>query len=119
MEKNGKLIVGAGESSADIRYATGLSTPDDFIWFFDGDVSVAVLSALEFDRARKQVKPGMALVPRGSMKLTEPCTSSLPIYRLDWFRAETEAKRAVRLRRALSVFMSFRRKRRKERFLAI
>ena len=62
MENIAKLIVGAGESSADIRYATGLSTPDDFIWFSTGDVAVAVLSALEFDRARQQAKPGMALL---------------------------------------------------------
>lgn len=63
MENTAKLIVGAGESSADIRYATGLSTPDDFIWFSCGGASVAVLSALEFDRARKQVKPGVGLLP--------------------------------------------------------
>jgi len=63
MENTAKLIVGAGESSADIRYATGLSTPDDFIWFSSGGASVAVLSALEFDRARKQVKPGVGLLP--------------------------------------------------------
>ena len=68
MEKNAKLIVGAGESSADIRYATGLSTPDDFIWFSDGEVSVAVLSALEFDRARKQAKPGVALLQERELK---------------------------------------------------
>ena len=68
MENTAKLIVGAGESSADIRYATGLSTPDDFIWFSDGDASVAVLSALEFDRARKQAKPGVALLQESELR---------------------------------------------------
>ena len=63
MEKIGKLIVGAGESSADMRYATGLSTPDAFIWAAKDDVSVAVLSPLEFDRARRQAKPGVRLMP--------------------------------------------------------
>ena len=63
MEKIGKLIVGAGESSADMRYATGLSTPDAFIWAAKGDDSIAVLSPLEFDRARQQAKPGVRLMP--------------------------------------------------------
>ena len=63
MEKIGKLIVGSGESSADMRYATGLSTPDAFIWAARGDVSIAVLSPLEFDRAGAQAKPGIRLMP--------------------------------------------------------
>ncbi len=62
MEKLGKLIVGSGEKSADIRYATGISTPDDFIWCSNGDVAMAVLSALEFDRARRESGPGLRLL---------------------------------------------------------
>jgi len=62
MKKIGKLIVGSGESSADMRYATGLSTPDAFIWGSDGEVSLAVLSPLEFDRAAAQIRPGVRLV---------------------------------------------------------
>ena len=62
MEKLGKLIVGSGESSSDMRYASGLSTPDPFIWASSGEVSLAVLSPLEFDRARRQAKPELRLL---------------------------------------------------------
>ena len=62
MKKIGKLIFGSGESSADMRYATGLSTPDAFFWGANDEMSVAVLSPLEFDRARKQAKPGVRVM---------------------------------------------------------
>ena len=62
MKKIGKLIVGSGEGSADMRYATGLSTPDAFFWGTDGETAVAVLSPLEFDRAALQAKPGLRLL---------------------------------------------------------
>ena len=62
MKKIGKLIFGSGEGSADMRYATGLSTPDAFFWGANDEMSAAVLSPLEFDRARKQVKPGVRLM---------------------------------------------------------
>ena len=68
MKKIGKLIVGSGESSADMRYATGLSTPDAFIWGADDDTAMAVLSPLEFDRARLQAKPGLQLVRESDLK---------------------------------------------------
>jgi len=67
MEKLGKLIVGSGESSADMRYATGLSTPDAFIWGTNGRRAVAALSPLEFDRARQQAKPGVELLPESEL----------------------------------------------------
>ena len=63
MKKIGKLIVGSGEGSADMRYATGLSTPDAFIWGADDRRSVAVLSPLEFDRARLQARDDVELMP--------------------------------------------------------
>ena len=62
MKKIGKLIVGSGEGSADMRYATRLSTPDAFIWGADDETAVAVLSPLEFDRASEQAKPGLRLL---------------------------------------------------------
>ena len=62
MEKLGKLIVGSGEGSADMRYVSGLSTPDAFIWCSDGVGSLAVLSPLEFDRASREVKSGVRLI---------------------------------------------------------
>ena len=68
MKKIGKLIVGSGENSADIRYATGLSTPDAFIWGGSDAISAAVLSPLEFDRAAQQAKPGVRLVRESELE---------------------------------------------------
>ena len=62
MKKIGKLIVGSGDGSADMRYVSGLSTPDAFIWGANDEMSAAVLSPLEFDRAREQAKPGVRLL---------------------------------------------------------
>ncbi len=67
MKKIGKLIVGSGESSADMRYATGLSTPDAFIWGANDCRSIAVLSPLEFDRARLQAKREVELMPESEL----------------------------------------------------
>ena len=62
MKKIGKLIVGSGEGSADMRYATRLSTPDAFIWGANDRTAMAVLSSLEFDRASEQARPGLELL---------------------------------------------------------
>ena len=73
MEKIGKLIVGSGESSADMRYATGLSTPDAFLWGANERRSVAVLSPLEFDRARLQAKDEVELMPESELGGANRC----------------------------------------------
>ena len=62
MENLGKLIVGSGEGSADMRYASGISTPDAFIWCSNGVESLAALSSLEFDRAVHEAKLGVRLI---------------------------------------------------------
>lgn len=67
MKKIGKLIVGSGEGSADMRYATGLSTPDAFFWGANADAAIAVLSPLEFDRARRQARDGIELMPESEL----------------------------------------------------
>ena len=36
MHKIVRLIVASGEQCADLRYAAGFSTPDEFIYFDDG-----------------------------------------------------------------------------------
>ncbi len=59
MKKSARLIVAAGESSPDMRYAAGFSTPDPFIWFGCGTRSVCAMSALEFDRAAASAAPGV------------------------------------------------------------
>ena len=54
-----RLLIGSGENCADIRYITGISTPDDFIFFEYQNRKCAILSVLEIDRARHAAKPGI------------------------------------------------------------
>lgn len=61
-----RLLVGSGENCSDIRYATGISTPDDFIYFEYRQNRCAILSPLEIDRARASVKPGVLVAPESS-----------------------------------------------------
>lgn len=51
MHKIVRLIVASGEQCADLRYAAGFSTPDEFIYFDDGTRRGVVMSALEYGRA--------------------------------------------------------------------
>lgn len=46
------LLLASGENSPDMRYAAGFSTPDDFILFQTENVNYAVMSELEYDRAK-------------------------------------------------------------------
>ena len=61
MSGTGKLIIASGESSADLRYASGISTPDDFIWFFAGETRGVVMSSLEYNRAKNSALPGVCV----------------------------------------------------------
>ncbi|MBE6398761.1 MAG: aminopeptidase P family protein [Lentisphaerae bacterium] len=56
-----RLLIGAGENCSDIRYATGISTPDDFLFFSFGEKKCAIMSALEIDRARHDARPGVTV----------------------------------------------------------
>lgn len=52
-ENRAILLFASGEKSSDMRYLSGLATPDDFIAFqINGEV-YAVLSALEYDRGKE------------------------------------------------------------------
>ena len=53
MVHGNRLIYAAGESCADILYATGLQTPDPFLWYQAGDKKGLVVSSLEVGRAQK------------------------------------------------------------------
>ena len=55
----GQLILASGEASSDMRYAAGFSTPDEFIWFSAGSLRGVVMSALEYNRARRSAAPGV------------------------------------------------------------
>ncbi|MBE6355523.1 MAG: aminopeptidase P family protein [Lentisphaerae bacterium] len=61
-----RLLVGSGENCPDIRYATGISTPDDFIFFEYRDRKCAILSPLEIDRARSTAKNGVEIAAESS-----------------------------------------------------
>ncbi len=54
-----RLLIGSGENCADIRYASGVSTPDDFICFVYENEINAIFSPLEIDRAKSCAKPGV------------------------------------------------------------
>ena len=74
MNKNfTRLLIGSGESSPEIRYLTGISTPDDFICFETPDGVTALMSKLEISRARSCAKPGVA--EKASAELTEKLPS--------------------------------------------
>ena len=55
MQKKAKLLVASGEKSADMLYASGLFTPDDFIYFETESEKAVILSPLEYDRGRAEV----------------------------------------------------------------
>ncbi|MBR2723535.1 MAG: M24 family metallopeptidase [Lentisphaeria bacterium] len=53
MQKKAKLLIAAGEKSADMLYASGLFTPDDFIYFETENEKAVILSALEYDKGKE------------------------------------------------------------------
>ena len=52
MKELGRLIIGSGEASSDMRYAAGVSTPDDIIWVEGSGRRILLVSALEIDRVK-------------------------------------------------------------------
>ena len=57
--KTGRFIYAAGDACPDQLYATGLLTPDPYLWVSVGDLSAVILSSLEVGRGRKQVRAGV------------------------------------------------------------
>jgi len=57
-----KLIIGAGERVADIRYASGLSTPDDFLYLETPTGKFVICSSLEYARALIECKDGVTVL---------------------------------------------------------
>jgi Xaa-Pro aminopeptidase len=58
----GRLIYAAGESCADLLYASGVMTPDPFLWYAIPGESGMVMSALEVGRAQKEARPGVRVL---------------------------------------------------------
>lgn len=59
MPKIVRLIVASGEQCANLRYAAGFSTPDEFIYFDDGVRRGVVMSVLEYSRALRSAPHGV------------------------------------------------------------
>jgi len=55
------LIVASGEHSADMLYATHLNLPDAFVYIGCGDKKIAVVSDLEYDRAKANAPAGLTV----------------------------------------------------------
>jgi len=62
MEKIAKLICASGEGSADMLYAAGFSTPDEFLWFDPGRNPAIILSSLEYSRGKSSARPGVSVL---------------------------------------------------------
>ena len=69
-KKIARLLIGSGESSPEIRYMTGISTPDDFLCFEVGSQVTALMSRLEISRARSCAKSGVAVLPEADFGTT-------------------------------------------------
>ena len=53
------LIVDSGERSADMLYATRLNLPDAFVYIAGNGQKIAIVSDLEYDRARANAPAGL------------------------------------------------------------
>ncbi|MBO7741564.1 MAG: aminopeptidase P family protein [Victivallales bacterium] len=58
-----RLIIAASEKCADLKYQTGFSAPDSFLWFQTENRNAALFSSLEYGRASKQCRPEVTAVP--------------------------------------------------------
>ena len=56
------LIVDNSENNADLRYISGFAAPDTFLCFVWRGKCCIVVSDLEFDRARREAKPGVTVL---------------------------------------------------------
>ena len=63
MKKIIRLLIGSGENCADIRYASGVSTPDEFLFYEYAGERCIILSPLEIDRGRSAAKAGVRVAP--------------------------------------------------------
>lgn len=60
---NAKFIYAAGAECSDLFFASGLQTPDPYIWFETQEERAVILSALEYGRGLKECREGVAVYP--------------------------------------------------------
>ncbi len=76
----GRLIAASSEESADILYASGFYGPDEFFWFDCGGGRKGVLvSSLEYSRALKEVRRGVAVLTASSLGISPAGGALLPV----------------------------------------
>ena len=63
MNKKAILLIGDGVNATDLRYASGFSAPDDFIFIQQGERKICAVSALEYNRACATVPKDVEVVP--------------------------------------------------------
>ena len=61
-KRDGKLICASSVESSDILYASGFNAADEFLFFEINGKRTAVVSALEFQRARAEVHEGVDVI---------------------------------------------------------
>jgi len=66
--RTGRLIYAASDVCPDMLYATGLITPDPFLWFATDQGCIVVVTPLELGRAQKQAKPGAVVLSQQEAK---------------------------------------------------
>ncbi|MBR2872298.1 MAG: M24 family metallopeptidase [Lentisphaeria bacterium] len=59
MDKKALLLLGDGSNVTDMRYASGFSAPDNFLYMECGTRKICAVSALEYNRALSSVIPGV------------------------------------------------------------
>ena len=62
MDKKAILLIGDGVSATDLRYASGFSAPDNFIFMQSGSRKICAVSALEYNRALSTALPGVEVL---------------------------------------------------------
>ena len=76
--RKGKLIVASSLESADLLYATGFMAPDPIVYFsVEGEINGLVVTALELERARSEVKSGITVFDRDDIIPAECAEKSL------------------------------------------
>ncbi len=76
------LIFAAGETSADILYASGFQAPDPFIYFACLQERAVIVSTLEQDRAERECKTNIAVFGRNDFLKDEKAGDLDVIYSL-------------------------------------
>ena len=66
MNKKAILLIGDGVNATDLRYASGFSAPDDFVFIQQGPRKICAVSALEYNRACATVPKDVEVVRTAS-----------------------------------------------------